>query len=268
MTKYRSLLNRLTIALIILPSISFGFTLIEESNLVHGSIATLEQLKNIDLIVKKELKSTNSDKESTEIINKELKSYKLPIINVESSDLEIKIVEMNGFASSTPIGISVVDGKHRFCLPCSNGWNSFEFGIQKWEKPPRNQNGKYYKIINTTVEKQKYGVNGTVNSWNWPENRWAMFTIKTNQMEGVLLLYDDSAEFYSLILPEVGATIPTQHIIQTSKGSKISFQIRNFKKENIIEELRFEPNNITITNFSTISDKIVDDLLKSLTSSL
>lgn len=260
--KILSLLCRRAIltALLIIPATSFGFALIDQSTLIKGSLASVEQVKDIYPIVEQELNSKNSDSESILLINKALESRGLPLIDMESPDFDIKVIGVNGFTGTTSIGVRIVDGKHRFCFPCSNGWNSFEFGILKWEKSARNPNGKYYQIINDTQKKQGYGVNGTVNSWNWPAKRWAMFTVNTEEIQGVLLLFDDSAEVFLLTLPKKGDISPPQYIVQTLDKTRISFQVRGTS----IEELQYEPKNISITKSSYINETKVRMLLKEL----
>lgn len=259
MSKHYNLLNILT-ALVITPATSFGFVFIDQSTLIKGSLASVEQVKGIYPIVEQELRSKSSDSESISLINKELESRGLPLINIKSAEFDIKMIGVNGFAGTTPVGVRIVDGKHRFCFPCSNGWNSFEFGILKWEKSPRNPNGKYYQIINDVQAKQGYGVNGTVNSWNWPAKRWAMLTVNTKEIQGVLLLFDESAEFFLLTLPIRGEITPPKYIVQTSDGTRISFQVRGTS----VEELQYEPKNVSITKSAHINDTKVHELLKDL----
>jgi len=91
------------------------------------------------------------------------------------------------------------------------------------------------------------------------------FTIKMSDMQGALLFYDDTAELFSLTLPEAGVVIPIRHVFKTSEGTRIPIQIRNAgKKRTAIEELQFEANNIPIIKFSPVSDTRVEELLKSL----
>jgi hypothetical protein len=100
-----------------------------EAQGIKGSLSSREQ----DKILQEAVLSvpSNDPKINAIELNKKLKELGLPLIDVNSPDLKVSPTMENGFAASTLIGAEFSDGKHRYCLPCENGWNSFESGISK-----------------------------------------------------------------------------------------------------------------------------------------
>ena len=112
------------------PASSRGLT---EQDVMPGSIANISQLEILRDVVRSEIKGNRSDRESVAVMNKSLVAQGLPPITYGSRDYNLKGTSINGFAGSTPIGVEIIDGQYKYCLPCTIGWNSFQYGILKYE---------------------------------------------------------------------------------------------------------------------------------------
>jgi hypothetical protein len=74
-------------------------------------------------------------KKYLEQVNKKLKENNLPELDIDfnSPKLVITPQHLNTFGGSQFLGLKISDGKHVFCFPCSNGYNSFLGGYFTYE---------------------------------------------------------------------------------------------------------------------------------------
>ena len=164
-----------------------------------------EELPDGVFIDPKYLNDKPFDKTLLKLLNKKLLEFNIPTVQLVSEDLSITPVFRNGALSSKQIGLEIRDGKHRYCLPCSTGHNSYISGVFTFEKSKRNKNAKYYpalKCIETIQEGNLAYLNGYLNIDNWPQKRFLPSVIDQNIFEGVLIVTDEAIAFYEYLFPD------------------------------------------------------------------
>lgn len=105
---------------------------------LHGQKALELHIMPVLEVVMQEIASQRNNEESIVILNQKLEMLQLPLIQPNP---RISIFGGNGF-SPTIEGASIIDSKHKYCLPCKTGWNQYEFGILPVQVQQSNKNLK------------------------------------------------------------------------------------------------------------------------------
>jgi|GEM_PF-2377365 len=252
--------------MITLSTIAYGQNIVTPNNLMKENLASEFQTRQIHDLVKEKLNFARFKEEFVVLINRQSVEFDLPQIEQTSSDLEVEITLSVGFGSSFPLGVKIVDGKHKYCFPCQSGLNVFEYGIVTWRKSERNVTGKYYEVIEALDEITSYHQGISVNSWDWPSQRHAILTVKNSKRTGVLVLYDDLAEFFDVPFPEDKLLpSPEESIILSKSTKEIYIKIWPVDEgQYFVGELSHRPKEMKVTQASKISSDDVQEIISSL----
>ncbi len=145
----------------------------------------------------------NKEKIGAEI-NKVLKEKGLPEMELSSPDFKLYVVEQNGFGGNSFAGLHFVDGKNKFCFPCSAGWNSYEWGLVPFERSKRNPAGKFHGAL-TCLEGLAPYVRTTenrLNDSNFPGTRILPIAATESGRKGFFVVTDETAYFYPAPYPD------------------------------------------------------------------
>jgi len=185
------------------PSAETGLHL---GTLDKGSLITQDQAEQISKIISSSIKPTDGfDVVSDEVINKinkKLKELNVPEI-VNSPDLKSHLSLLIGYTGSELVGAGFLDGKNKFCFPCTLGHNNFVWGITPYKKSKRNTGGQFYNTLQcfeslltlTAADKN------TINSYDYPATRILPIVGKDANRDGFYVVTDETIYFYTAELP-------------------------------------------------------------------
>lgn len=175
------------------------------TEIAPASVANRSQLKELHTNVMRQIETKTSNAESLAELNAQLKRLSLPEVQIGNDELQVTITPLVSFASSSPVGVEIRDGKNRYCLPCSIGHNDFLIGIVPFQKSARNKTGKYHqalKCFETIQAKYVDGLNGYVNTENWQQKRFLPAAVVSDHLNGVMVLTDDEVRYFEFQRPE------------------------------------------------------------------
>lgn len=202
-------------------------------------------------------------------LNKTLGALHLPLINSSSPDFKISVATENTFAGSIFAGLTVVDGKNRFCLPCQVGWNNFTWGITSFVTGNRKPNGRFYGALKCfeALDPLITDNQNRVNASNLPKTRFIAIPGSESARDGFYVVTDENIYFYPADLPDGSdsANANKTYGIKLPSGQSTKVSLFYSSKDDLVyaSEVSMEAESVRDLGIGA-GDKVTDSAIKAL----